>query len=344
MTALARSHVERFRTVVGRRLGFQFDDGKLDFLADILRARLDATASQSASHYLDWFDGNSSDVELPVVAESITVGETYFFRHADQFRAFAEVMLPDRLRSRAQDRMIRIVSAGCASGDEAYTLAILVEKHVADLAAWNVDIRGLDVTPSAIGRARRAIYSTWSLRETSTHEREASFVRRGREFELDPRIKQMVTFECRNLVDDDPTFWRPGSLDVVFCRNVTMYFAPEVARAVIDRIAASLAPGGYLVLGHAETLRGISRDFHLCQTHETFYYQRRSVAREGDDATRAASAPGFALESPSSKTPPSEVDSWVDVIQRASDRIAALSGDVGRRSAPALANIFLLET
>jgi len=100
----------------------------------------------------------------------------------------------------------------------------------------------------------------------------------------------MASFDERNLVDDDPIFWRPDSFDVVFCRNVMMYFSPEVMSAVVARISRALAPGGFLFLGHAETLRGVSHDFHLRHTHEAFYYQRRDVAEREVNLPESMSA------------------------------------------------------
>jgi chemotaxis protein methyltransferase CheR len=145
----------------------------------------------------------------------------------------------------------------------------------------------------------------------------------GRDFVLDPAIRSMVLLQERNLVDDDPLFWQPSTYDVVFCRNVLMYFTPDVMQRVVGRLNRSLVPDGFLFLGHAETLRGISRDFHLCHTHDTFYYQRRAandVSTEGDISIRVPHV-DFA------RTLPGVVettDSWVDVIQRASEHIATL--------------------
>jgi chemotaxis protein methyltransferase CheR len=139
---------------------------------------------------------------------------------------------------------------------------------------------------------------------------------------LDPKVRAMASFEERNLVVEDATFWAPGSFDVVFCRNVTMYFAPETMRAVVARIRRALVPGGFLFMGHAESLRGISQGFHLCHTHETFYYQRREPT---DVATDDLGLPAWA----STSTPANVADlgesSWVDVIHGASERIATIT-------------------
>jgi chemotaxis protein methyltransferase CheR len=319
--------LEEFRTAVTRRLGLQFADDKLDQLAGVLHRRLESTGCEHVATYLSRLGRKSTwTEEQRGLAQQLTVGETYFFRNASQFLAFAEVALPACMRARRGSRTLRILSAGCASGDEAYSLAAVVRDHEG-LAGWDVDVVGVDVNPSALERAARARYSEWSLRETSAPQRERYFRADGREFVLDERIRSTVTFEERNLVDDDPAFWRPEAFDVVFCRNVIMYFAPEVARRVVARFARALAPGGFLFLGHAEVLRGISDEFHLRHTHETFYYQL-SERTERRDGLRTADI----VEA----SPVADAD-WMEAIERASERIASLvrDGDGGEAVASA---------
>src|SRR5882757_3801204 len=268
--ALDRAEVDCFRSLVAERLGLFFEDGKLDFLGDVLRRRMESTGSERFSSYKRRLSSSASDPEeVRAVAEQLTVGETYFFRYADHIRAFTEAVLPDRIRAQDRRRQLRILSAGCASGEEAYSLAIVIREALSDLASWSITIQGIDVNPSVVKKASRGRYTTWSLRETTGDLRTKYFSASGRDFQLDETVRSMVTFQERNLVEDAPSFWRPDAFDVVFCRNVTMYFTPEAAQSVVKRIATSLTPGGFLFLGHAETLRGISHDFHLRHTHET---------------------------------------------------------------------------
>ncbi|HEX9602750.1 MAG TPA: CheR family methyltransferase [Myxococcales bacterium] len=316
---LGRAEVERFRELVSRRLGLHFDDGKLDFLGDVLRKRLGATQCPEPASYLDRL--GAAPAELRAVAQQLTVSETYFFRNADHQRAFVETAVRDRMRARAAQRHLRILSAGCASGEEAYTLAILLRDCVPELEGWNVELRGIDVNPAMIAKAQRARYSAWSLRQTPPEVRDRWFRPAGGEYELVEPVRAMAAFEERNLIEDDASFWRAGAFDVVFCRNVVMYFAPEVVREVISRIARALRPDGYLFLGHAETLRGVSAEFHLRHTHDTFYYQRRSESEApATRPPRAEVPPG----PPASATRP-EDPSWFEAIQRAADRIAVLT-------------------
>lgn len=333
MTALEPAAIQRFRALVARRLGLHYGDDRLDLLAEVLRERLDALGDAGPAAYFQRLASPpSARDEWRAIAARLSVPETYFLRYAAHFRAFAEVVLPDRVEARRAVRRLRILSAGCASGEEPYSLAIAVREHLPDLASWDVAIHGVDVNPVALAKAARGRYSVWSLRETPAGVRARYFRQEGRDFVLDDAIRAAVSFEERNLADDDPHFWWPDVYDVVFCRNVVMYFEPDVARAVVDRIARALVPGGYLFLGHAETLRGLSSEFHLRHTHETFYYQRRDAAElalaadEGASVTRPSPAPAAAATL-------APDDSWVDAIHRASERIAALARAPGARRA-----------
>jgi len=332
--ALAGADVECFRALVAQRFGLYFEDAKLDFLADVLQRRMEATRSAHFSSYQRRIvsPANGHD-ELRLLAEPLTVNETYFFRYADHFRAFAEVVVPNRIQARAPRRLLRILSAGCASGEEAYSLAILIRDRLPELQSWDITIHGIDVNASMIGKAWRARYSAWSLRETPADLHRKYFRAEGRDFLLDSTLKPGVTFEERNLIEEDPVFWQEDAFDVVFCRNVTMYFTVEATRSVISRIARSLAPGGFLFLGHAETLRGVSQEFRLQQTHETFYYQRRE-AREtscAGDLPRPRGDPDSLRRSIPAVVEPG--DSWFETIRRASERIANLTQE---KSGPAI--------
>jgi chemotaxis protein methyltransferase CheR len=318
---LSPPEIERFRRAVRRRLGLCFDDGKLDFLAEVLRRRIDRSGRSTLAYLSHLDEGGEARDERRALARELTVGETYFFRNIEQFRALAEVALPERARARAEGRRLRLLSAGCASGEEAYTLAIVARDSPA-CAGYDVSIRGVDINPAALERAATGRYAAWALRETPDSVRARCFRIDGRELVLDAELRSAVSFEERNLADPEATLWQPEALDVVFCRNMLMYLAPETARAVVDRIRRSLAPGGYLFLGSAETLRGLSQDFRLCHTHGTFYYQKGTPAERG--AARGADLDPL----PADLALPAVAntgDSWVETIRRASERIRSLT-------------------
>ncbi|HWO89331.1 MAG TPA: protein-glutamate O-methyltransferase CheR, partial [Gemmatimonadales bacterium] len=180
----------------------------------------------------------------------ITVGETYFFRHPGQLAAIRELVLPE-LASRVRGRPIRIWSAGCASGEEAYTLAILaLEAGLAD----RVQITATDLSRLALARAVRGRFGRWSLRSTPDESRTRYFREAGTEFELLPEIRRLVTFAYHNLATDPYPALGNGlfGMDLVLCRNVMIYLDAEVVARVSRQLVATLAPGGWLIAGAAD--------------------------------------------------------------------------------------------
>jgi len=260
----AGDEVARFATAVAARLGLRVD---LERAGELVLRRA-AVHREPVAGYLDRLEA-SDPIEIGALANELTVGETYFLRHIEQFRAFAELVVPDRL---ARGRL-RVLSAGCSSGEEPYTLAMLLRESRPGTA---FAIHAIDLDARAIARARAGRYSPWSLRAVTPEFEQRWFERDGRDVVVAPEIRAAVTFDQANLFDGD-ALDTPGQWDVVFCRNVIMYFTDEQAARVVSRIARALAPGGYLFLGHAETLRDRTDDFALCHSHGAFYYQRHPV-------------------------------------------------------------------
>jgi chemotaxis protein methyltransferase CheR len=198
-------------------------------------------------------------------------------------------------------------------------MAMVAQETVLD-PTWEVAIQAVDVNPAVLEKAARARYSPWALRDTPPDVQRKWFRPDGRDLILEDAVRTAVKFNQGNLASDDPNLWRPATYDVIFCRNVLMYFAPEEMRAAIARIARSLAPGGFLFLGHAETLRGVSDEFHLRHTHETFYYERKESL---GSPFRRPVKPAPRPMSAASTVGPFDV-TWFDRIREASARVAAL--------------------
>jgi chemotaxis protein methyltransferase CheR len=325
--------VQRFRRALAGGYGWHFDDTKLGFLGEVLQRGAQA-CGKSVTIYLEQLEaGSLAPLATGSLAHELTVAETYFFRNIDQFRAVADVVLPDRRRAQTSAGPLRLMSAGCASGEEPYSLAILAREHGLTTDAA-VAILGVDVNPAVLEKAAEGCYSPWSLRETPADVQQRWFRAEGRHFRLDPAIRSTVRFEALNLAEGHPDLWLPDRFDVVFCRNVLMYFAPSAARALIERITRSLAPGGYLFLGHAETLRGLSQDFHLCHTHDTFYYQRKDRLQRPAPVVAAAALPAVADDVPPAAPDPDWAATWLDTVQRSADRIQTLTAGSSSRPAP----------
>lgn len=270
-------------------------------------------------------DGNRElRAEIGEIARIITVGESYFFRSSDQLEQLMRHALPDRIAAAAATRPVRLLSAGCSSGQEPYCLAMLIEEYG---IIHPTEIDACDVDPAALDDARAAVYSEWSLRSTSATQRARYFERDGARWRVAPRIASRVRFHQVNLADEGADFWRDGAYDVILCRNVIMYFTPSVAAAVLARFHRALTPGGWLFLGHSETIRGISRDFELVHSGEAFFYRRR-----GGPATpaplpspRGRPRPLDGEAGPDTHTPEAAENVWADVIDASSRRIAELA-------------------
>ncbi|MFZ5896128.1 MAG: CheR family methyltransferase [Myxococcota bacterium] len=322
--ALDRAALDQLRTLVGARLGLDFGDDRLEQLSLVASKRMEKHRLARLEDYLALFDtGRDSSAEVAVLAEELTVGETFFFRGEEHFRVLTELLLQEQ---HARGRHARILSAGCASGEEPYSLAIALREALPEIDSWKVWIDALDVNAAVLAKARAARYSAWSLRATSNAIKERYFEAQGRDFVLDPRVRSMVHFEQRSLAEEWPPLGGGVPYDAIFCRNVIMYFRVEVARRVLLRFEQALRPDGFLFLGHAETLRGLSQDYHLCHSGDAFYYQRRSGEQQRAPASDSFKRSGF--ESELSRQLPQIVDdapSWVDAIQNASRKILRLT-------------------
>lgn len=319
MNEAVAGDVEQFRRLLSLRLGLSLEEVRLDTLASLLERRASALRSPVAA-YIASLEDRANQTELRAVAIELTVSETYFFRHAEQLRAFADVALPERLAARGDAKQLRILSVGCASGEEPYTLAILLRDRGIDPGRGS--IRAVDVSPAALAKAARATYSPWALRETPTAVQSRWFEPTERDYRLDPSIREMVTFEERNLAEDDgASLFAAASYDIIFFRNVVMYFTPAHAAECVRRITRALVPRGFLFLGHAETLRGLSSDYHLRHAHGAFYYQLRDPGEHMGAEREPAPLPSARANAPR----PEPSTSWVETIRDASDRVRDLA-------------------
>jgi chemotaxis protein methyltransferase CheR len=252
--------------------------------------------------------------ELARLAERLTVGETYFFRESRQLTALATAALPELLRARDGGR-VRILSVGCSSGEEPYSICITA-RELLGAAASRLEIVAFDANPAAIAEARAARYSDWSLRATPPSLRARWFQSARGEHRLADEIRGAVTFHVRNLFDDDPAFWIPRSVDVVFCRNILIYFSPAKITAALVRFASVLAKDGYLFLGHSETTRGYCDLLRAEPIAGAFCHRVIGAA--------AAPLPALALLDQDRQAPPATDATWVTTIDQATRRLEEL--------------------
>lgn len=218
-----------------------------------------------------------------MLARHFAVGETYFFREPGVFNALEYEVLPQLIAARRDcGKRLRLWSAGCCSGEEAYTLAILLNRLIPDIADWHITLLATDINPDFLGKARRGVYRDWSFRNLPAWVKQRYFD--GREpgsYTVLPHIKQLVTFACLNLANDiyPSADSNTTGMDIVLCRNVLMYFDPFRARQVIQRLHRSLVNGGWLIVSPAEASRDLfSRFVHVHFPDAMFYRKERDQA------------------------------------------------------------------
>ena len=305
----------RIKAIVEEQLGIRWADFH-DALMPELTAKL---RRRGIDFEMDRHPKFSAD-DLRELAREVTVGETYFFREVAQLETLAAVVVPEFLRKNG-NRPVRILSAGCSSGEEAYSIALALQEHWGPLSMAQISVTGIDVNPTAIAKARRARYSEWSLRATPPQIRERHFRKEGKEYCLSDELRAKVHFEERNLLGDDHPLWVPHSFDVIFCRNVIIYFSADSIRALVARFADALVPGGVLFMGHSETLDKISDDFERQYLHGAFCYVRKALPGEGPNWTKNVAfddiVPADEELAPSTTT-------WVKLIGDAAQRVQQL--------------------
>lgn len=303
---------------------------------------------------------NLTAEDLALLADRLTVNETFFFRNAEHFTALRALVLPELLRAaREERRPVRVLSAGCASGEEAYSVAIALEGVGA--LSHEIAVTAVDLSPGIIERARRARFSAWSLRATPDEVRSRYFSRDGQDWVLTPRIAERVQFELGNLIDPRATFWSKAPYDLVMCRNVLMYFSAEAMNGTLTRLEQALRTGGFLFLGHAESLRSRTTstshgpssegfEMQVINAHEAFFYRKVPFPADRDRAghgLRTAPTGASALSPALGDDPPDPT--WFEHIGRQGERIARLHAEVmardvenqgtARMSAPPVPNL-----
>ncbi len=261
---LGNQDYERFRDLIGARTGMLFGSRRRDALVRGVAEAVGRAGCETPGEYYYLLHRAQVDSQLwEDLIGVITVGETYFFRNPAHFDALRQHILPDLLVRHRDDRRLRIWSAGCATGEEPYSVAMLLRQLLPDIDRWNILILGTDINKQALRRAGTRRYSEGSLRSTDPAIRQRYFTPHGgpfdeagpQPFELCPQVGEMVTFSYLNLVEDSyPSLvTNTNAMDLILCRNVAIYLPQAVIRKLIARFHRCLLPGGWLIVGAAET-------------------------------------------------------------------------------------------
>ena len=261
------------RDIIKDYCGLYFDDSSLYLIEKRLSRRV---KSHNLNDFRDYYrfiryDKNTEE-ELSAIMDILTVNETYFFREQNQLKAFSEEIL-EELKVTLKDRKtLRIWSAGCSTGEEPYTITMLINEKDS-FNGWNIEIHGSDINQRVLQTARKGTYMKNSFRTTDPYFLKKYFSEENGAFTINDRIKKHVNFSYLNLLDPVKTRFM-GKMDVIFCRNVLIYFDNESRRRVIENFYDRLVDGGYLLLGHAESLINISTAFKLKHLKNDMVYQK----------------------------------------------------------------------
>lgn len=293
-TTLAETDLRLYQDYLVRHSGLHFDQRNLRILERGLARRMRALGFDDYRRYFNYLQSCSdSRRELTKLLGLLTIGETYFFRYLAHFEALRYKVLPELIERNRERRTLRLWSAGCSTGEEPYSLAILIKEHFPQLQDWDVRILASDINQQSLNKARSGLYGTRSLRVADTALLRTWFQPQGRDQQLHERIRNMVSFRYLNLQSEDylRTLRVDEPFDVIFCRNVLIYFGQSTSRTVVSGFAQALRPGGYLFLGHAETLHNLSEDFERVIHQRSFFYRRLPQAPQAKTAVAPRVAP-----------------------------------------------------
>jgi chemotaxis protein methyltransferase CheR len=265
MPELSIEQFEKLNRQIYLKLGLHFDEKKIYFLKTRVAKRMAALGVADPKDYLFQICyADASGVEMQALANLITTNETYMFREYDQLQAFANHCLPEVLSAKQTkgEKTLRIWSAGCSSGEEAYTLAMIVQEIFPQIQSWDCAIVATDVDENMLARVAAARYGARSVNEVPDEYRDKYLTKSGDEYVVKPRTAALVQARHLNL-HDRLAMRAMRNFDFIFCRNVLIYFDDASRKSVVDQFYNSLNKGGYVFLGHSESLGRMTSAFRL---------------------------------------------------------------------------------
>jgi chemotaxis protein methyltransferase CheR len=264
--ALSPVLLARLSDVIAAQMGLHFPGARWHDLERGIRAAARELDFPDVAACARWLVSSPlTRHEIAILASHLTIGETYFFREPHVFAMLEEEILPALMHTRRERaRRLRIWSAGCATGEEPYSIAISISRVIPDRHDWDITLLATDINPGFRRRASEGVYRAWSFRDTPPWLKARYFSRRpGARLAILPAIQKMVTFAYLNLVDEvyPLPLTNTVAMDVIFCRNVLMYLAPEQAKKVVHRLYHALADGGWLIVSPSETWQALFAPF-----------------------------------------------------------------------------------
>lgn len=272
--SMTQDQFTKMSKIIYDRSGIHFPDNKKYVIESRLSHRLSELELEDFDQYIAYLTmGPYQMDEFQEMFNRITINETSFFRNEAQLDVFEKVILPELLETRRNKRL-RIWSAACSSGEEPFTLAMLIHRSLGvRLSDWHIEILGTDISEKALGVAQSGVYSNYAVRTTPKLMLDRYFKVDGRNFILNEDIRSMVSFERHNL-KDAMAAKRHGTWDVIFCRNVLIYFDDAMKKGVISMFDNQLAKDGTLFIGHSERIASLTNKFTQLDIPQGFCYQK----------------------------------------------------------------------
>jgi chemotaxis protein methyltransferase CheR len=270
---ITQDDFEKFREYFYRKTGIQFEDTKRYFVDKRLVDRIERTDSASFRSYFTMLRFQSSGEELQALTNAMTVNETYFFREEYQFKCLVESILPEIVKTKRPGEAIRIWSMPSSSAEEPYSIALYLMEHWRDLARWDVELVASDIDTEMIRCARRGRYSRRSVQNLPKRLLDRYFEAVDDEYQLCEDVREAVEFTRVNLAEPaDTAPYR--DFDVIFCRNLLIYFDDASRRKAAEVFHDALRPGGIILLGHSESMSRMSALFRVRKYPEAIVYQK----------------------------------------------------------------------
>ncbi len=275
--SMTQAQFDKLRKVVYDRAGIHFQDSKKYVLESRLARRLEELEFDNFDQYLLFLTAGPFQMdEFQEMFNRITINETSFFRNEPQLDVFEKQVLPRLMETRSTHKTLRIWSSASSSGEEPYTLAMQIHRSLGvRLADWRIEILGTDISEKVLLAAQTGKYPAYSVRGVNPMVLQRYFKEEDGSYQIDPQIMSMVRFEKLNLKDRIAAK-RFGQFDVIFCRNVLIYFDDEMRKSVIEMFHNQLAQDGTLFIGHSESLRNLDVKFEPIPVPQAFAYVKNA--------------------------------------------------------------------
>ena len=255
---------ESVRKKLYEQAGISLNDGKRDLVYGRLSRRLRACRLTDFDAYLKYLESPGAESEVVQFINALTTNLTAFFRESHHFDYLAKTVLPEAMRRHVGDHRIRFWSAGCSTGEEPYSIAITLREAMSSLNNWDLRILATDLDSDVVETARRGTYTAQRIEGLSKGRASKWFHRidgrSGGQVQVNTSLQELITFKQLNLMHEWPM---QGQFDLIFCRNVVIYFDKPTQRKLFDRYADALVTGGYLFIGHSENMHKLSDRFEL---------------------------------------------------------------------------------